>query len=69
MNDRMNQDESQVENVCIKARPLKLVDEFELFCTDEWLAAKNDLDECTDVNFLMSEERKQKILLDILMVC
>ena len=62
----MAADESSVENVNIKNRPMNIADEYIQFCSNEWLAAKSVLDEA-DLDDLQEVEKVQ-LLFQILMV-
>ena len=62
----MAADESSVENVNIKNRPMNIADEYIHFCSNEWLAAKTVLDE-VELDDLQEVEKVQ-LLFQILMV-
>ena len=63
--EKISADESNVENINIKNRPLKLAKEFALIAASEWLEAKGALDQYSD----MSEYDKLTLLCDIMLVC
>ena len=64
MSEKMSNNESSIENVSIKHRPVKVADEYQEFCTNEWLDLKQFLDE----SFKESDIRKMNLLTKILMV-
>ena len=45
MNRQLSLDESDLENINVRARPMKIMEEYELFCSQQWLEAKTLLDE------------------------
>ena len=61
----MSADESSLENVNIKDRPMTIASEYELICSNQWLSAKMELDLQED----LEEEVKLKFFRDILLVC
>ena len=44
MNRQLNRDESDLENINVKARPMKISEDYEIFCSQQWLDAKDKLD-------------------------
>ena len=66
MNHKVSADESNVENVSIRNRPMNIADDYESMCTDEWLQAKEALDE--KIKHL-ADHVKVSVLFRILMVC
>lgn len=65
MSTKISADESSVENVSIKNRPMNISTEYELFCSDQWLNAKNALDQYYPQT---SEQHKLLFLSNILQV-
>ena len=45
MGNKVGADESSIENVSIKTRPMTIADDYSNFCTNAWLDAKDILDE------------------------
>ena len=45
MSTKLAADESNVENVSIKTRPMNVAEEYQLLCSNQWLQAKTVLDE------------------------
>ena len=65
MGAKVASDESSLENISIKNRPMNIATDYDLLCSNEWLAAKTDLDEnCPD----MSDSDKVQILCKVLIV-
>ena len=65
MGTKIASDESSLENISIKNRPMNIATDYDLLCSNEWLNAKTDLDDnCSD----MPEEGRILILCDVLMV-
>ena len=61
----MSADESDLENVNIKNRPMNIAGDYTELCSHAWLDAKNELDQhCRSA----SEEEKLQLLKKILMV-
>ena len=50
MNQQMARDESDLENISMKNRPMKIMEDYHLFCSQEWLEAKTTLDEWVEEN-------------------
>ena len=44
MNSQLSQDESDLENINVKTRPMTIMEDYNLFCSQEWLEAKTDVD-------------------------
>ena len=65
MSSRMSRDESDLENISMKVRPMNIVDEFGQMCNSEWLEAKLFLDDISDKN----EKYKVKKLSSVMQVC
>ena len=65
MNHKVAADESHVENVSIKNRPLNIADDYDALITNEWLNAKEQLD--TEFEE-MPEKLKLILLFKVLMV-
>ena len=65
MGAKVASDESSLENISIKNRPMNIATDYDLLCSNEWLVAKTDLDEsCPD----MSDGDKVQILCKVLIV-
>lgn len=62
----MASNETSVENVSIKNRPIKVGEEYSQICSDQWLMAKEDVDSHM---YGSNEEEKLKFMCDVLMVC
>ena len=62
--DKVAGNESDVENISIKNRPMVVAEEYQRLFTDEWLEVKTMLDARTD----LIEEQKIAFLCDIFMV-
>ena len=66
MNRKLAEDETALENVNKKNRPTKITDEYMELVSNQWLAAKDKLDDqFPDDN---KEEFKLKLLCDVLLV-
>ena len=65
MEAKVSADESALENICIKSRPTTIANDYELLCSNEWLAAKQALDDYAEHN---REEQKLKLLCRVLVV-
>ena len=48
MNMELSRDESDLENINVKTRPMTIMEDYTLFCSQEWLAAKTDVDELAE---------------------
>lgn len=66
MSKKVASDETSVENVAIKTRPMNIVDDFSLLCSNEWLDAKTLIDE--SLTGQIDESDKVTFLCEILMV-
>lgn len=64
MNNKMSSDESSVENVSIRDRPMNIAEDLYNFCSNEWLEAKMALDE----KYKGDEENLLRFLNAVLMV-
>ena len=72
MNRQMSRDETDLENINVKNRPMKILQEYELFCSQEWLEAKGDLDESAErmnPRAPLSEGDRCTLLCMVLTVC
>ena len=63
----MSHDESDLENISMKVRPMNIVDEFQQICNMEWLEAKMFLDEKLPDD-QMDEKTKTGLLAKIISV-
>ena len=45
MNEKISKNESSLENITIRNRPMKIAEDYENFFTQEWLQAKEYLDQ------------------------
>ena len=45
MNQTMARDESDLENINVKNRPMNVMDDFTTFCSQQWLDAKTVIDD------------------------
>ena len=45
MSSKVSANESAVENVNIKNRPMNVAEDYQLLCSNEWLGAKTALDD------------------------
>ena len=68
MSSKMAADESSVENVSIKVRPMNIADDYIQACSNEWLEAKTTLDNVLD-DQPKSECIKIELLCNIIKVC
>ena len=69
MEVKIAQDESSLENISVKNRPMNVAEDFLMFNSDEWLDAKTALDSHMDDDSKEAETTKVQLLHDILMVC
>ena len=67
MNAKVASDESALENISIKARPMKIAEEYTLLMSNAWLEAKTALDEENPDK--TTEAERVMFLCDVLMVC
>ena len=68
MEVKIAQDESNLENISVKNRPMNVAEEYLMFNSDEWLDAKTALDDHMDDTSQEAETVKIKLLNDILLV-
>ena len=66
MSTKLAADESNVENVSIKNRPMNVAEEYQLLCSNQWLDAKTILDDLGDSR--TPDYMKVQILSEVLMV-
>ena len=66
MNRRLAEDETALENVNKKNRPTKITDEYMELVSNQWLAAKDKLDDLYEDE--SKEEFKLSLLCDVLLV-
>ena len=64
MNKKISANETSLENIAIKCRPMNIADDFNNFVSGVWLEAKRVLDEKR-----IDEEKCVRFLVDIMMVC
>ena len=64
MGTKVSADESSLENINIKDRPMTIASEYELICSNQWLSAKMELDLQDD----LEEEDKLNFLRNIFLV-
>ena len=64
MNSKVSCDEGALENIGIKNRPMKIAEEYQLFLSNDWLEAKERLD-----NSNVPNEIALKTLVSIMKVC
>ena len=67
MSTKLAADESNVENVSIKNRPMNVAEEYQLLCSNQWLDAKTVLDDLGDGR--TQDYMKVQLLSEVLMVC
>ena len=67
MHQELSRDESVLENISIKNRPMKIAEEYQLIQSSQWLEAKQALDD--KLEFVWNEKQRNKFLMDIMMVC
>lgn len=67
MSTKLSRDESSLENVSIKNRPMNITAEYQQLCSEQWLEAKAAVDEATKTRG-NTEKEKHEFLLDIFMV-
>ena len=67
MSSRISRDESDLENISMKVRPMNIVDEFQQICNEEWLEAKMFLDEKIPTE-QMDEKTKTVLLAALILV-
>lgn len=67
MSTKLSRDESSLENVSIKNRPMNITAEYQQLCSEQWLEAKTAVDEATK-STRYTEKDKLKFILDIFMV-
>ena len=65
MSTKLAADESNVENVSIKNRPMNIAEEYQLLCSNQWLDAKTALDDITEDT---SDIVKLYLLSEVMMV-
>ena len=63
MSAQISKSEETLENIVIKNRPMKVAEEYELFLSDAWPTAKENLDEAK-----FKAEESIAVLTDILIV-
>ena len=68
MEVKISRDETNLENICVKNRPMNVAEEYQMFCSDAWLDAKSALDDFMDNPSKESEMERVALLHDILMV-
>ena len=66
MGDKVSSNESSVENISIKHRPMNINDDYGTFQSSEWLDAKTFLDEHLETS---STQDKIGLLSEMLQVC
>ena len=66
MNSKISANESSLENISIKARPMNIAEEYNLLQSNSWLDAKSALDEVNPDN--RWEAEKVKLLFVVLQV-
>ena len=64
MSQKISTNESHLENISIKDRPMNISAEYEELVSGQWLTAKTELDEYTDAE----EAEKIKLLREVLTV-
>ena len=72
MNREMARDETDLENISSRNRPMKIMEEYETFCSQQWLDAKiavDDSAEAAQPHAPMDECGRCQLLCDVLMVC
>ena len=68
MSTKISANESAVENVSIKNRPMNVADEYQHLCSNAWLDAKTTLDKLTDDSDISAKLDKLTLLCDIIKV-
>ena len=72
MNVKVSADESNMENISISNRPMKVAESYNIFFSSEWLELKNSLDEYIDKTHSRYSTVKDsdifKLLCDVLLV-
>ena len=63
MNKKISTNETSLENIAIKCRPMNIADDFNNFVSSVWLEAKQVLD-----GSRMGEEKSVRFLTDTMMV-
>ena len=63
MNAKVSADESNLENIAILNRPMNIASDFKNLCSQQWLEAKQELDDNG-----VSESQACKILCQVLLV-
>ena len=57
MHTNVSAKETSFENVQIQARPMKIGEEYANFCTDQWLEAKQEIDDSKECENMDEKER------------
>ena len=65
MGKKLAQDESSLENISIKNRPMNIAEDYENLCSNEWLTAKEYVDRKGNFE---SELEKVQLLSDVILV-
>ena len=68
MGTKVSANESAVENVSIKNRPMNVSDEYHNLCSNAWLDAKTILDEVKGDSVISAELDKVQLLCDVMKV-
>ena len=66
MNSKVSANESSLENISIKARPMNIAEEYNLLMSNTWLDAKSALDDMVADN--VTETFRVILLFDVLKV-